>query len=81
MKFWVGCARGVQVAYFTLHHRGRTLVSPSTWAKRLPMAGAKPSPDNMPVSWYNVQDIQQVFWARAEGIERQTRPDLLKRTW
>ena len=42
--------------------------------------GAKPSPNNMPVSWYNVQDLQQVLWAEAEGIERQTGLDLLKRT-
>ena len=35
MKVWVRCARGVQVAYFTLHHRGCTLVLPSTWAKRV----------------------------------------------
>ena len=43
--------------------------------------GAKPSPNNMPVSWYDVQGLQQVLWAKAEGIERQTRLDLLKRTW
>ena len=43
--------------------------------------GAKPSPNNMPVSWYDVQDLQQVLWAQAEGIEGQTRLDLLKRTW
>ena len=36
MKVWVWCARGVQVAYVTLHHRGCTLVPPSTWAKRVP---------------------------------------------
>ena len=35
--------------------------------------GAKPSPNNMPVSWYDVQDLQQVLWAKAEGIERWTR--------
>ena len=43
--------------------------------------GSKPSPNNMPVSWYDVQDLQQVLWAKAEGIERQTRLDPLKRTW
>ena len=43
--------------------------------------GAKPSPNNMPVSWYDVQDLQQVLWAKAEGIEQHTRLDLLKRTW
>ena len=43
--------------------------------------GAKPSPNNMPVSWYDVQDLQQVLWAKAEGIERRTRLDVLKRTW
>ena len=42
--------------------------------------GAKPSPNNMPVSWYDVQDVQQVLWAKAEGIERRTRLVLLKRT-
>ena len=42
--------------------------------------GAKPSPNNMPVSWYDVQDLQQVLWAKAEGIERRTRLDLLQRT-
>ena len=31
--------------------------------------GAKPSPNNMPVPWYDVQDLQQVPWAKAEGIE------------
>ena len=36
MKVRVQCARGVQVASFTLHHRGCTLVSPSTWATRVP---------------------------------------------
>ena len=36
MRVWVRCARGVQVAYFTLHHTGCTLESPSTWAKRVP---------------------------------------------
>ena len=35
----------------------------------------------MPVSRYNVQDLQQVLWAKAEGIERRIRLDLLKRTW
>ena len=43
--------------------------------------GAKPSPNNMPVSWYDVQNLQQVLSAKGEGIERQTRLDLLKRTW
>ena len=43
--------------------------------------GAKLSPNNMLVSWYDVQDLQQVLWAKAEGIERQTCLDLLKRTW
>ena len=43
--------------------------------------GAKPSPKNMPVSWYDVQDLQQVLSAKAQDIERQTRLDLLKRTW
>ena len=42
--------------------------------------GAKPSPNNMPVSWYDVQDLRQVLWAEAEGIERWTRLELLKRT-
>ena len=36
MKVWVLCARGVQVASVTLHHRGCGLVPPSTWAKRVP---------------------------------------------
>ena len=40
--------------------------------------GAKSSPNNMPVSWYDVQELQQVLWAKAEGIERRTRLDLLK---
>ena len=43
--------------------------------------GAKPSPNSMPVSWYDVQYLQQVLWANAEGIERRTHLDLLKRTW
>ena len=43
--------------------------------------GAKPSPNNMTVSPYDVQDLQQVLWAKAEGIERRTRLDLLRRTW
>ena len=40
----------------------------------------KPSANNMLVSWYDVQDLQQVLWAKAEGIRPQTRPDLPKRT-
>ena len=36
MKVLVRCARRVQVAYFTLYHRGCKLVSPSTWAKGVP---------------------------------------------
>ena len=43
--------------------------------------GAKPSPNNMPVSWYDVQDLQQVLWATGEGIERWTHLDLPNRTW
>ena len=43
--------------------------------------GAKPSPNNMPVSWYDVEDLQKVLWAKVEGIKRQTCLDLLKRTW
>ena len=43
--------------------------------------GAKPSPNNMAVSWYDVQDLQQVLRAKAEGMERRTRLDLRKRTW
>ena len=42
--------------------------------------GATPSANNMPVSWCDVQDLQQVLWAKAEGIEQGTRLDLLKRT-
>ena len=33
------------------------------------MPGAKPSPNEMRVSWYNVQDLQQVLGVKAEGIE------------
>ena len=43
--------------------------------------GTKPSPNNMLVSWSDVQVLQQVLWAKAEGIERRTRLDLVKRTW
>ena len=43
--------------------------------------GAKPSSNNMPVSWYDVQYLQQVLWAKAEAIERRTRLDLLRMTW
>ena len=35
----------------------------------------------MPVYWYDVQDLQQVLWAKAEGIERRTCLVLLNRTW
>ena len=42
--------------------------------------GAKPLPNNMPVSWYDMQDLQQVLCAKTEGTERQTRLDPLKRT-
>ena len=31
--------------------------------------GTKPSPNNMPVSWYDVQDLHKVLWAKAEGID------------
>ena len=43
--------------------------------------GAKSSPNNMPVSWHGVQDLLQVLWAKAEGIQQRTLLDLLKRTW
>ena len=43
--------------------------------------GAKPSPNNMTVSWYDVQDLQQFLWAKAEGIERRTCLDPRKRSW
>ena len=43
--------------------------------------GAKPSPNIMPVSWYDSQDLQQVLWAKAEGMERQTWLDPVKSTW
>ena len=43
--------------------------------------GRKPSPNNIPVSWYNAQDLQQVLWAKGEGIEQRTRLDILKRSW
>ena len=43
--------------------------------------GAKPSANNMSVSWYDVQDLQQVLWAKAEDIKRRTPLDLVKRTW
>ena len=43
--------------------------------------GAKPSPNNMPASWYDVQDVQQVLWAKAEGVQQQTPLDLLRRNW
>ena len=42
--------------------------------------GAKPSPNNMPLFWYDVQDLQQVLWAKAEGIERRTRLDPMRPT-
>ena len=45
------------------------------------LPGAKPSPNNMPGSSYNVQDLRQVPWAKAEGIEGRTSLDLLTRTW
>ena len=43
--------------------------------------GAKLSPNNMRVSLYDVQELQQVLWAEAEGIKRRTHLVLLKRTW
>ena len=42
--------------------------------------GAKPSPNNMLVSWCDVQDLQQVLSAKDKGIKQCTRLDLLKRT-
>ena len=36
------------------------------------VSGGKPLPNNMSVSCYYVQDLQQVLWAKAEGIERWT---------
>ena len=41
--------------------------------------GTKPSPNNMPVSERDVQNLQRVLWAKAEGIKRRTRLDLVKR--
>ena len=45
------------------------------------LLGAKPSPNNMPVSEHDVRTLQQVLWAKVEGFERRTRLDLLKTTW
>ena len=42
---------------------------------------AKPSSNNMPVFWYELQDLQQFLWPKAESFERQTYLDLVKRTW
>ena len=41
--------------------------------------GAKPSPNTMPIFEHHVQNLQHVLWAEAEGFERRTRVDLLKR--
>ena len=30
--------------------------------------GAKPSANNMPAPWFDVHDLQQVLWAKAEGV-------------
>ena len=35
----------------------------------------------MPVSEHNVQTLKRVLCAKAQGIERRTRLDLLTRTW
>ena len=45
------------------------------------ITGAEPSPNNMFVSWYELQDLQHILWAKAKSIERPTRLDLLKKTW
>ena len=42
---------------------------------------AKPSPNHMRISERDVQDLQKVLWAKAEGIACQARLNLLKRTW
>ena len=52
----------------------------SMWETNGLLLGGKPSPNNMPVSWYEVQGLQRVLWAKGEGIERRTRLNLLKRT-
>ena len=44
------------------------------------VGGAKPSPNTMPLSWNDVQDLQQVPWATAKGMEQRTRLDILKKT-
>ena len=38
-----------------------------------------PHPTTWLFPWYEVQDLQQVLWARAEDIERRTRLDPLRR--
>ena len=43
--------------------------------------GAKSLPNNMPVSEHDVHWLQQVLWAKAEGIQRRTRVHLLKGSW
>ena len=35
----------------------------------------------MRLSWYDVQALQLVLWAKAKGIERPTRLEFLKMTW
>ena len=64
----------------TSHHHGVFSVRASDGpTSKVP--GAKPSPNNMPVSQHDVQTQQQVLWAKAKGLERRTRLNLLKRTW
>ena len=56
MKVLVGCARDVQVAYVTLHHRGCTLVPPSTWAKRVPRVPVRHSGNASGNHWAPLHD-------------------------
>ena len=47
---------------------------------RSPDALARPAPDNMPLSEHDTQELRQLLYLKAEGIERQERLQYLRQT-
>ena len=74
MNVGVRCARNVQLAYVTLHHRGCTLVPPSTWANPDPpyVYAFQKSKQSRPLKRTNFFFRGLTMWAEArhQGLDR-----------
>ena len=65
---------GKPVLHMQLMHTGQPVV-------RSPDALARPASNNMPLSEHDSQELRRPLYLKAEGIERQERPQYLRQTW